>query len=110
MTETPPNGSNAADESLGSGGDTKSEDGIGVERVLYMLLYAVLGWVTLWVLLIMAVVQLIVVLVNGKPNKELAGFARNGAQYMFELMAYLGFARDETPFPFGKFPDAPDVE
>lgn len=110
MSETPPNGSNTNDEAFGSDTETKTENGIGIERVLYMLLYAVLAWVTLWVMFVMAVVQLIVVLVSNKPNKELAGFARNGAQYMFEMMAYLGFARDETPFPFGKFPDVPDVD
>lgn len=110
MSDTPPTGSNPSDESFGSTEDQKVDGGIGIERVLYMLLYAFLGWVTLWVLLVMAIVQLIVVLVNSKPNKELTGFARNGAQYMFELMAYLGFARDETPFPFGKFPDVSDAE
>ncbi len=110
MTDTPPNGSNPTDESLGASDDTKPKSGIGFEHVLYMLLYAFLGWVTLWLLLIMALVQLIVVLVDSKPNKELRSFSRNGAQFMFELMAFLGFARTEKPFPFGKFPDVPDAE
>jgi hypothetical protein len=42
--------------------------------------------------------------VNGKLNEELKTFSLNMVQYLFELVAFIVFARDEQPFPMGPFP------
>jgi hypothetical protein len=49
----------------------------------------------------------VVVAINGRVNDELKGFSLNLAQYLWELLAYITFARDEQPFPIGPFPRHP---
>ena len=78
------------------------------QRGFYMLGYGILAYFTFWVLIVMAIVQLIVVAIDGKPNSDLRRFARNTVQYLWELLAFLVFASDERPFPFGPFPNIPD--
>lgn len=78
------------------------------QRGLYMLGYGILAYFTFWVLIVMAIVQLIVVAIDGKPNTDLRRFSRNAVQYLWELLAFLVFASDERPFPFGPFPNIPD--
>jgi len=78
------------------------------QRCLYMLGYGILAYFTFWVLIVMAIVQLIVVAIDKKPNSDLRRFARNTVQYLWELLAYLVFASDDRPFPFGPFPNIPE--
>lgn len=78
------------------------------QRCLYMLGYGILAYITFWVLIVMAIVQLIVVAIDKKPNADLRRFARNTVQYLWELLAFLVFATDDRPFPFGPFPSIPD--
>jgi hypothetical protein len=49
-------------------------------------------------------VQFVFYVVNGKTNAELKGFSLNLVQYLVECLAFVTFARDEHPFPFGPFP------
>lgn len=78
------------------------------QRGCYMLGFCFLAYFTFWVLLIMAVIQLIVVAIDKKTSSDLKNFSRNLVQYLFELMAFIGFASDERPFPFGTFPSVPE--
>ncbi len=78
------------------------------QRGFYMLGFGILAYVVFWVLIIMAIVQLIVVAIDKEPNGDLKRFAQNTVQYLFELMAFLCFASDDRPFPFGPFPSVPE--
>ncbi len=78
------------------------------QRCFYMLGFGILAYMTFWVLIIMAIVQLIVVAIDKETNADLKRFAQNTVQYLFELMAFLCFANDDRPFPFGPFPSVPE--
>jgi len=54
--------------------------------------------------LFLGVVQLVVILATKEKNEELRGFSRNLVQYVGECLAFIVFARDEKPFPLGRFP------
>ena len=73
-------------------------------RLLYSILYGILAYFVLHVLFAIALVQFVLFAINGKLNEELKGFSVNLVQYLWDLMAYIVFARDEQPFPIGPFP------
>ena len=73
-------------------------------RLLYAIGFAVVAWFVFWIIVLLAVFQFVVVAVNGKKNDEIRGLSLNLVQYLFELLAFITFVRDEQPFPFGPFP------
>ena len=73
-------------------------------RLLYAIGFAVVAWFVFWITLVLALAQFIVVAINGRVNDELKGFSLNLVQYLWELLAFIAFARDEQPFPVGPFP------
>jgi hypothetical protein len=73
-------------------------------RVLYAIGFAFLAWVVLWIVFVLAAVQVAVLVINGHTNDELKRFSLNLLQYLFELLAFVIFARDDLPFPIGPFP------
>src|SRR5579885_1853008 len=75
-------------------------------RFLYSILYGIIAWFVLWITFLLVVVQFIVIAVNARANEELRNITASLAEYLWELLAYMAFARDEQPFPFGPFPKA----
>jgi len=75
-------------------------------RLLYAAGFAFLAWVVLWIVFVLACVQFVVLVINGHTNDELKRFSLNLLQYLFELLAFVTFARDVLPFPIGPFPRA----
>ena len=75
-----------------------------VARLLYALGFAIIGWFVFWIVLALGLIQFIVVLINGQMNQELKSFSFSLVQYLWELLAYVTFVRDELPFPIGPFP------
>lgn len=73
-------------------------------RLLYAIAFGVVAWFVFWITLILALAQFVVVAVNGRENEELRTFTRNLIQYLWELLAFIGFVQDEQPFPIGPFP------
>jgi hypothetical protein len=73
-------------------------------RLLYAFGYAILAWLAFWFLLILSALQFVVLLVTGRVNPELRSFNLGLLQYLMELFAFISFARDDRPFPFGPFP------
>ncbi len=63
-----------------------------------------MAWFVFWITLILALAQFIVVAINGRVNDELRTFTINLIQYLWELLAFISFVRDEQPFPIGPFP------
>jgi hypothetical protein len=76
---------------------------IGV-RVLYMALFAVVFWVMCWVLAVTAVAQLVLRLVAGHPNAELARVGLALGAYARQIIEFLTFATDVLPYPFTAWP------
>lgn len=73
-------------------------------RLLYAFFYGLIAWVVLYVLFLLAAVQFVMHLINGRPNDELKSFSAGLVQYMWDLLGYITFVRDEQPFPVGPYP------
>ena len=76
-------------------------------RLLYAFAFSIVAWFVFWITLLLALVQFIVLALNGRVNEELRHFTVNLVQYLWELLAYITFVRDEQPFPIGPFPKYP---
>lgn len=75
-----------------------------VERLFFALGFAVAAWFVFWTAIFLGVAQFVITAVNGKTNDELKDFTLRLVQYLWELLAYIAFVRDEKPFPFAPFP------
>jgi hypothetical protein len=73
-------------------------------RILYMLLFAVVFWIICWVLGVTAIAQLLIRLLSGRANAELARFGGSLARYTMQIVEYLTFVTDRVPYPVGEFP------
>jgi hypothetical protein len=73
-------------------------------RVLYALGYGIVAWFVIHLVFLLAVAQFVVVVVTGHVNEELKRFSFSLVQYLWELLAFVAFVRDEQPFPIGPFP------
>jgi hypothetical protein len=75
-----------------------------VVRLFYCIGYGFIAWLVLHIIFILAVVQFVVIGLNGRSNEELKHFCVTLVQYLWELLAFITFVRDEQPFPVGPFP------
>jgi hypothetical protein len=73
-------------------------------RLFYSIGYGFIAWFVLHIVFILAVVQFVVIALNGRANEELKHFSLTLVQYLWELLAFITFVRDEQPFPVGPFP------
>ncbi|MDE2462873.1 MAG: DUF4389 domain-containing protein [Alphaproteobacteria bacterium] len=73
-------------------------------RLLYAIGFGVIAWFVFWIAVIFGAVQFVMVAIQGRVNEELRSFSVNLIQYLWELVAYITFVRDEQPFPVGPFP------
>jgi hypothetical protein len=73
-------------------------------RLLYAIGFGLLAWLAFDLVLVLAVVQFVVFAVSGRINEELKAFSLSLVQYIWELLAFITFVRDEQPFPIGPFP------
>jgi hypothetical protein len=73
-------------------------------RLLYAFGFAVVAWFVIHIIFAVAAVQFIVLAITGRLNDELKNFGFSLVQYLWELLAFITFVRDEQPFPFGPFP------
>ena len=75
-----------------------------LERLFYSIGYGFIAWLVLHIIFVLAVVQFVVIALNGRANDELKQFSFTLVQYLWELLAFITFVRDEQPFPIGPFP------
>lgn len=73
-------------------------------RLFYAIAYAVIAWLAMHVIVILAILQFAVLAVTGRLNPELKAFSLGLVQYLWEVLAFVTFVRDERPFPIGPFP------
>ena len=73
-------------------------------RFLYMIAFWFLGNPAFSVAIFLGALQFVVVLITADKNEELRKFSRNLIQYVWECLAFVIFAREEKPFPLGRFP------
>jgi hypothetical protein len=73
-------------------------------RLLYAIAFGFLAWFAFCLTVTLALIQFVVVAVTGRLNDELKAFSLSLVQYLWELLAFITFVRDEQPFPIGPFP------
>jgi Domain of unknown function (DUF4389) len=73
-------------------------------RVIYMLLFAVVFWVLCWILAATTLVQLLMRLLNGRANPDLVAFGAALARYARQVIEFLTFVTELTPYPFAAWP------
>jgi hypothetical protein len=73
-------------------------------RVLYMLLFAIVFWALCWILAAATLVQLMVRLLNGSANPDLVRFGASLARYARQVIEFLTFVTEITPYPFAAWP------
>jgi hypothetical protein len=73
-------------------------------RLLYMIVLALVFWVVCWTLAFTVLVQLVLTLLAGRPNIELARFGAGLANYSRQSIEFLTFVSDRIPFPFSEWP------
>jgi len=73
-------------------------------RLFYAIGYGIIAWFVIHVVFLLAVIQFAVIAINGRGNDELKHFCLVLVQYLWELLAFITFVRDEQPFPLGPFP------
>jgi hypothetical protein len=74
------------------------------KRFLYMVGFAIVAKITVAVMLLLSLIQLIFTLINKSPNGDLKKFMGNLAEYLKEIVRFLGFVTEEKPCPFSPFP------
>ena len=99
MSDAPP-----ASAPHANGNGPSAQPPFPVVRLLYALGFAVIAWFVFWLIIILGALQFVVLLVNGRTNQELKDFNFSLVQYLWELLAFIVFVRDEQPFPVGPFP------
>jgi hypothetical protein len=73
-------------------------------RVLLVLMFAVIFWLAAWVLAFVVGLNLLILVITGERNDNLAGFGNQVGRYLGEVMGYATLNSDHRPFPFGEWP------
>lgn len=73
-------------------------------RLIFAVAFGAIAVVVVQVIFLIALVQFVLFAVQGKPNQDLKIFLAGLVQYVGELLAFVGFVRDDQPFPMGPFP------
>lgn len=83
--------------------DLKGRDwGQIVSRALLMFFFGVLGTFALYLAFFLALTQVVFSIFAGEPHQKLTGIMLQLGGYVKDVIAYLSFASDDLPFPFGK--------
>jgi hypothetical protein len=80
--------------------------GLG-ERILMMLLFAMVFSVLCWVLAVTALFQLALRLLGRPVSAPAQRFGAGLARYAAQIVAFVTFASEREPFPFSDWPQAP---
>ncbi|MGE0152266.1 MAG: DUF4389 domain-containing protein [Reyranellaceae bacterium] len=75
-----------------------------VLRLLYTIGFAVMAWLLLWFVFAVTLLQLVVTLISGQRNEQLAEFGTKLSWWMRDLVRFLTGATSDLPFPLGPFP------
>ncbi|HQR73257.1 MAG TPA: DUF4389 domain-containing protein [Sulfurovum sp.] len=76
----------------------------GISRVLFTLLYLIIGRVIAMVIFVIAITQFIYLWVSGEPNDKILEFSGRLSEYSKQIVAYVSFNTDEKPWPVGDWP------
>lgn len=75
-------------------------------RVLWMLLFVLIGHIAQVLLFFVVIAQLFFRVVNGRPSHPLQDFGDSLAQFFAQIVAFLTFHSEQKPWPFIDWPAA----
>jgi hypothetical protein len=102
MTDVPPGNSGSAQ--VVPPGTEPLHPPFPIVRLLYAVGFAFVAWFVFYILLAIGAIQFAVLAITGRLNDDLKNFSLGLVQYLWEILAFVTFIRDEQPFPFGPFP------
>ena len=76
-------------------------------RLIFMILFAALGYLAILVILVLACVQAIAGFITGSPNTRLLEFSSSLNQFTYQCIQFLTYNSEEKPFPFSDWPGEP---
>lgn len=80
------------------------------QRLVFMVLFAVILNVVDLVLLVFVVVQFLFKAVTGRLFENARGFAQSLSTYVYEIALFLTYRSDILPWPFSRWPGGPPEE
>ena len=75
-----------------------------VLRLLYTIGFAFMAWLLLWFVFAVTLLQLVVSLIAGQRNEQIAEFGTKLSWWMRDLVRFLTGGTSDLPFPLGPFP------
>ena len=94
MTDVPPN----------PAPPPRPREAFPATRLLYSVGFAFVAWAVFWFILLLGLLQFSVMAFQGHRNEELRTFSLSLVEYLWQLLSYISFGKDEEPFPLGNFP------
>lgn len=79
-------------------------------RLAYIVVFVIAFNVAELVLWAVVAVQFLSRLFSGRPIERAAVFGQGLASYAYQIVCFLTFRTDQTPWPFAPWPDRPVVE
>ena len=73
-------------------------------RILYVLLFCVVGYICLGLVLLAALVQAVLLLTTGEVNANIHKLTGLMGSYLHQIVLFITFNSDDKPFPFSDFP------
>jgi len=98
----PPKDHAAADSGYEDGSDDDARIRASLQRLLFMVVMALIFGVGVTVAGIVVVMQFLWVLFQGETNKEFLAIGRQLGAYAREIALYMTFNTEERPFPFDR--------
>ena len=88
--------------------ETNQQPKADLARVLYTILYLIIGRFISMILFVITVCQFIYSWLIGEPNDKLLSFTVGLAEYSKQLVSYICFNMNERPWPAGDWPSVED--
>jgi hypothetical protein len=84
--------------------DTAPPERSAWRRLPYLLLFGIVFKIVEVLVCVIALVQFVLHVALGRPNERLRSLGTSLSAYVREIAAYLTYARDTAPYPFGPWP------
>lgn len=73
------------------------------KRIFFLLVFAVIMGIVRMLLWAVIILQIGSSLITGEPNKNILGFGRKLATYLYHILLFLTYSTEKLPFPFSSW-------
>lgn len=77
------------------------------QRLLYIILFALIFNITELIIFIVVLIQWITMLTTGKVHERLQLLGRNLGAYVQQIIEFMTYGTDRIPYPFSAWPRVP---